>query len=429
MTRALLAALVLALLTDASSSAQAPARPVPARPAPTTPQPTPPAQAAPTQAVAPSASAAPTTLASSTSNAQPSIDASIAARIQGIEERVEMRDLDRATVRIVCISGARPYVFDSRETRARRVVSQPIASHGTGVFVDPSGIVLTAAHVIRGVDLVSVIYTGSDVPRPARVVFVDVVHDLAFLHVQGAVPAHVTLPRQTRRLRIGERLFGTGFPLDVRERFPAAFSGILSRENNDGSLQADISLNPGNSGGPVVDERDQLVGVVSRRGEPTAGVEGIALLEPLRFVLPGFERAKRVVTERPPTYRPEDDVIVRILADFARTTDDRPIFEQTTIPTLDQAATTAGTPEASALVAAHAWNMHIALLEHRSAREVSELEGEDRALGERLRTTATRLAREALTEAPYLIVRYGMLRTILLSGDRSYVLREGGRRN
>jgi S1-C subfamily serine protease len=374
------------------------------------------------QSPIPPAPQASTTPATANATAPP--DASISERIQGIEQRVELRTIDRASVRIVCIAGARTFVFDSRETRVRRAVAQPESSFGTGVFVDPSGILLTAAHVIRGADLVSVILTGSDAPRPARVVYVDAEHDLAFLHVQATPPAYVTLPRQARRLRIGERVFGTGFPLDVRERFPAAFAGILARENNDGSLQAAISLNPGNSGGPVVDEHDELIGVVSRRGEPTRGVEGIALLEPVRFVLPGFERAKRAIADRTPAYRREDEVIVRILADFARTTDERPIFENTTIPTLDQAATSPGTAEGKAIVAAHAWNMMIALLEHRSAREVSGLPQADQALGTRLRTTSRTLAEQALQEAPYLLVRYPVLRVIVLSGDRSYVLRE-----
>lgn len=394
--------LALVSLVASSTRAQAPAtRPIPAAPVASAP----------------------------TSNTVPAPDASIAARIQGIAERVELRTIDRASVRIVCVSGARSWVFDSRGTRVRRVVAAPDTAFGTGTFVDPAGIVLTAAHVIRGADLVSVILTGSDEPRAARVIYVDAEHDLAFLHVQATPPAHIALPRQTRRLRIGERLFGTGFPLDVRERFPAAFAGVLARENNDGSLQASMSLNPGNSGGPVVDEQNELVGVVSRRGETSRGVEGIALLEPLRFVLPGLERARRVVTERAPTYRPEDEVIVRILADFARTTDERPIFETTAIPTLDQAATSPVTAEGKALVAAHAWNMHIALLEDRGVRAVSALTDVDRPLGERLHATARRLADEALREAPYLLVRYGVLRAIVLSADRSFVMREGGRRD
>ena len=85
--------------------------------------------------------------------------------------------------------------------------------------------------------------------------------------------------------------------------------------------------------------------------------------------------------------------------------------------------------EAKALVAAHAWNMHIALLEDRGVRAVSALTDVDRPLGERLHATARRLADEALREAPYLLVRYGVLRAIVLSADRSFVMREGGRRD
>ena len=134
-----------------------------------------------------------------------------------------------------------------------------------------------------------------------------------------------------------------------------------------------MSLNPGNSGGPIVDERGQLVGIVSRKASPRRGLEGIALLEPLRFVLTAVEHARRNVAERTPTYTDVDRVLARIAADFVRTSSERPIFEQTAIPTVEAAATNPPTPEAAMIVAAHAWNMHVALLERRRVRDVAEL--------------------------------------------------------
>lgn len=349
------------------------------------------------------------------------------ALADGIEDRIELRPLDRATVRVLSISGARTMLFDGDDTRVRRLLASPRAGHGSGVIVDASGMILTAGHVVWGSDVLAVLLPGSDEPRPATILYVDPVHDLAVLHVALEQAPVVAVPRTSRRYRVSERLYGTGYPIDVRERYPAAFSGVLSRENNDGSLQVSMSLNPGNSGGPIVDEDGQLVGIVSRKANPRSGLEGLALLEPLRFVIPALEAARQALSERTPQYTPNDSVLCRIIADFVRMTDDRPLFEQTAIPTLESAANSAATPEAKMIVAAHAWNMHIALLERRRVRDIAQLPADDRALGERLSQIARTLARRAVDEAPYLLVRYPVVRSILVSEDRSYVLREGGR--
>jgi S1-C subfamily serine protease len=256
----------------------------------------------------------------------------------GIESRIRLRPIDRASVRVLQITGAEAFTFESRTTRVRRAVSIPAAVHGTGVVVGPEGLVLTAAHVVRGGDVLAVLRPGADEPQAARVIYSDAEHDLAVLAVDGPLPDRITLPTAIRPLELSERLFATGYPLDIRERYPAAVSGELSRENNDGSLQVAMSVNPGNSGGPVIDADGALVGIMARRGEPTRGVEGIAMLEPLRFVLPAMARARAVLGQRPVTFAPQERHIVRVMADFVRTTDERPIFEQTAVATLDLAA-------------------------------------------------------------------------------------------
>lgn len=349
------------------------------------------------------------------------------AHAEGIEDRIELRPLDRATVRILTVSGADSYLFDGDDTRVRRVVAMPNAGHGSGVLVDAAGLVLTAGHVVWGSDVIAVLLPGTDEPRPATILYVDPVHDLAVLHVAVPDATVLAVPRTTRRFRVSERLFGTGYPVDVRERYPAAFTGVLSRENNDGSIQVSMSLNAGNSGGPIVDDAGQLVGIVSRKASTRHGLEGMAFLEPLRFVIPALEAARAILSAQTPTYTTNDAVLCRIVADFIQTTDERPLFEQTAIPTLEAAASSASTPEATMIVAAHAWNMHVALLERRRVRDVAQLPANDRPLGERLSNMARTLARRAVSDAPYLLVRYPIVRGILVSEDRSYVLREGGR--
>ena len=343
----------------------------------------------------------------------------------GIESRIRLRPIDRASVRIISISGLEPFTFDTGGTNTSRAVCLPDASHGTGVVVGNDRLVLTAAHVVEGADVIAVLRPGGDTPQPARVVYTDPERDLSLLAVSGELPDRITLPARVEPLTLSDRLYATGYPLTLRERYPAAVSGELSRENNDGSLQAAMSVNPGNSGGPVIDTNGNLVGILSRRGEPTRGVEGIALLEPLRFILPAVERARVAIRERPPQFIAGEENVARVLADFLRTTGERPIFEQTAVETLDAAAAHPPSYEAGAMVAAHAWNMQIALLEARGVVARDGLTGADRTLAERLNETAQRLARWAVDGAPYLTVNYGALRAVLVSGGRPYVQGEG----
>ncbi len=333
----------------------------------------------------------------------------------GIEARVRLRAVDRATVRIIAIGGVHAVPFDGERTRLARVAAIGDASHGSGVAIGDS-LVLTAAHVVRGADLVTVLPTGGNRSLPTTVVYVDSEHDLAVLHVADELPATLTLPTAQRVMEIAERLFATGFPIDVQQRYPAAVSGELSRENNDGSLQVAMNVNGGNSGGPVLDERGALVGIVTSRGEPRAGVVGIAFLEPLRFILPAVARARAVLARGAPTYTAEDRTLAQVAADFVRTSDERPSYEQTTIATLASAVSDVSTPEGLMLVAAHAWNMRVALLEDRNAPNLAALNEAERRTARWLVQTAVDLSERALGVAPYLLVRYSAARSIVALG-------------
>lgn len=339
----------------------------------------------------------------------------------GIESRIELRNVDRSTLRIIAVSGAEAHVFESSRTQVRRLSVRPRSSHGTGVVVDENGIIVTARHVIEGADFIAVLRPGSDEPWPAELLYVDPDRDIAFLRVGHALPHHLTMPDAPRRLRVSERLSASGYPLDVREQYPAAVSGELSRETRDGSLQASMSVNPGHSGGPVIDSAGRLVGIISRRGSPRAGVEGVTLLEPLRFIRPAYERARVVMFASEPEFSAAQGVLARVAADFVRTSDERPLFEQTTIATIDAAARRPPSSEAGILVAAHAWNMHIALLEARNARDIAALGEEDQALALRLSETAVRLTRHYIGYSPYLRVRYPVVRAILANAGRAFV--------
>ncbi len=134
---------------------------------------------------------------------------------------------------------------------------------GTGFFITSKGHMLTNEHVVSGCNTVSV-YHGTDSPMIARVLAKDKVNDLAIISTD-LTPEKVANVRTS--VRLGEQVAAFGFP----------FSGLLSSGGNftlgnvtaltglkDDSRMVQISapVQPGNSGGPLLDEAGNVVGVV-----------------------------------------------------------------------------------------------------------------------------------------------------------------------
>lgn len=157
---------------------------------------------------------------------------------------------------------------------------------GSGVVVSPDGWILTAAHVVSGQDGVKVhVRDGTSVP--ARVVALDSRQDVALLRADGERWA--CLPFAATPAEVGTELYAIGSPLGEALEFSVS-KGIVSGARRVGDvrfLQTDASLNPGNSGGPLVDLSGHLLAVVSWKvaGE---GVEGLGFGVPVDAVEHAF---------------------------------------------------------------------------------------------------------------------------------------------
>ncbi len=329
---------------------------------------------------------------------------------------IRLRPIDEASVRIVGVGGTRLVAFDGR-SGSSRIVGIPDARHGTGVVVGP-GLIATARHVIESADFLAVIFPGETEPVAARVLYVDPFHDVAILRVERETTTSVPVPERAPVLSLSQRLSASGYPIEIRERYPAAVSGELSRQRNDGRLQLAMSVNPGNSGGPVIDESGRLIGIVSARGDTSRGVEGIAIVEPARFVAVALEA---VADMAPRPWTEQERLLARIVTALARVENDRPSYEQTELETIRRAAAEVTTGEAAMMVAALAWNMHIALLEARRKRDVNQLSPEDRSSAEGLLEVARDLAGRARDRTPYLIRTYPIMRAITAASGQSWV--------
>lgn len=139
-------------------------------------------------------------------------------------------------------------------------------SFGSGFYVTSSGYLLTNQHVVNGARKVF-IYSGSQ-RLPARVVKTDAANDLALLKVSGSFDA---LPvSSSRRVKLGQTVSTVGFPNPALQgKSPKLTKGEISSlsgaSDDPKYFQISVPLQPGNSGGPLVDAYGNVIGVVTAK--------------------------------------------------------------------------------------------------------------------------------------------------------------------
>jgi S1-C subfamily serine protease len=135
---------------------------------------------------------------------------------------------------------------------------------GTGGIVSRSGVVLTAAHVVTGANSLKA-YTAQGL-KNAKVLRMDEANDIAVLQLDAGTYAALPIA-PSRSVRLGQTVATIGFPnIEIQGFSPKVTKGEISSLNGVGddprSWQISVPVQPGNSGGPLLDENGNLIGVV-----------------------------------------------------------------------------------------------------------------------------------------------------------------------
>jgi S1-C subfamily serine protease len=143
----------------------------------------------------------------------------------------------------------------------------PPKASGSGAIVSRSGIVLTAAHVVAGANSLKV-YTAQGL-KGAKVLRIDEANDIAILQLDAGTYAALPVAA-SRRVRLGQSVATIGFPnIEIQGFSPKVTRGEISSLNGVGddprSWQISVPVQPGNSGGPLLDENGNLVGIVESK--------------------------------------------------------------------------------------------------------------------------------------------------------------------
>ncbi len=184
---------------------------------------------------------------------------------------------------------------------AKHALALVETSAGTGsAFVIAPGLLATACHVIRGAAAIQIHYETAKAQASGHRVLCDERHDIAF--IAAAVPNGVTILHLAPELPAqGDHIWVWGYPLGTQIALePSVASGLVSAtQTAEGFLALDVSAAPGNSGGPVVDEHGQVVGILV--GSWNTGAQGAT---GFKYAAPGATAARLLAELDPASTAP-----------------------------------------------------------------------------------------------------------------------------
>lgn len=159
---------------------------------------------------------------------------------------------------------------------------------GSGVIISADGYILTNNHVVDGADEVQVTFNTRNT-QTAKVVGKDPATDLAILKIEGQnFPALAF--GNSDEVKLGQWVLAVGYPLNLDATVTAGIVsakgrsiGINQRQSNraiESFIQTDAAVNPGNSGGALVNTQGQLIGINSAIASPTGTYAGYSYAIP-----------------------------------------------------------------------------------------------------------------------------------------------------
>jgi serine protease Do len=205
-----------------------------------------------------------------------------------------------ATSRHGTTSGRRapsPQEFDLFGRPFEREPEGPRRGAGTGFLIDASGHILTNQHVIDGADRLTVRLSDGR-SLSARAIGADPDTDVALLKVEAPQPLPFAPLGNSDQLRVGEWVVAIGNPLAYEHTVTVGIVSFLGRKLFNASLdryiQTDAAINLGNSGGPLISARGEVVGINAAVSSRASNIGFAVPINQAKAILPQLREEGRV---------------------------------------------------------------------------------------------------------------------------------------
>jgi len=164
----------------------------------------------------------------------------------------------------------------------------PVEGAGSGFVIDAAGHILTNYHVVQGAETIEVTL-GDQSRYKAKYIGADTRNDIALIQIDPKGRKIATLPLgDSRNLLVGQRVLAIGNPFGFQSTLTTGVVSSLGRtvqtsENTfiDEAIQTDAAINRGNSGGPLLNSRGEVIGINSAIFAPTGTTAGIGFAIPI----------------------------------------------------------------------------------------------------------------------------------------------------
>ena len=165
-----------------------------------------------------------------------------------------------------------------------------MVAYGSGVVLTPDGYIVTNNHVVEGADEVEVTFNNK-VKKTAVIIGTDPTTDLALIKVE-ATDLHYLTFGNSDNVRIGEWVLAVGNPFNLTSTVTAGIVSAKARNLSilgegtsvESFIQTDAAVNPGNSGGALVNTKGELIGINAAIASHTGSYEGYSFAIPSNIV-------------------------------------------------------------------------------------------------------------------------------------------------